>query len=128
MIQLQNQTFPFIRIPDYAAQVARSLEYTGAVCTYFTPVVKGNLRLQWENYTSGNHTTIWSIMNETLDYQRNFKDYHGPMPEDYNWTFRNTMYTDYGDVPYNETHDIFIPEIHTFPLIMKNYAAANFGT
>ena len=122
-----NQKFPFVRIPHFAAQVGKTLQLTNAVVTYLLPVIRPHQRLAWEEYASGNNTNIWNVMNDTLGYQRNFHDFYGPMPEDYNWTFRNSIYTDAGDIPYNSTQPMYIPEWQIFPLVMREYAACNFG-
>ena len=126
--EASNQTFPFIRIPHYAAHAAKMLQLTNAVGTYMTLLVPSHLRQDWESYASSNHTTIWKNINETLDYQKNFQNYYGPMPNEYNWSFRDTIYTDFGDIPENSTQPFFLPEWHIFPLVMKWYGPANWGT
>ena len=127
MIKQENQTFPFINVPNYAAQVAQTIQLTGAIVTYLTPIVRADQRFQWEEYASKNNTNIWKVINETLDFQRNFRDYYGPSPDSYNWTFSDSLYGDYDIIPYNDTRSIYIPEFQNFPLIMKSYAPCNYG-
>ena len=130
MAQMSNQTFPFVRITNFAAQVARTLQTTNAVTTSLTPVVRPDQRREWEQFASSTNptnATIWKIINETFDYQRNFHEFYGPDPNTYQLQFRNRIYSDYGVVPYNVTDRIFIPGWQSFPLVTRTYAAANFG-
>lgn len=127
MIKQENQTFPFVRVPNFAAQVAQTMQLTGAIVTSFAPVIRNDERLQWEAFASSNNNNIWKVINETLDFQNNFRDYYGPSPDSYNWTFQNTLYYDYGPIPYNDTRSIFMPDFQGFPLVMQSYAACNFG-
>ena len=126
--ELTNQTFPFVRVPHYAAHVAKTLQLTNAVATYFNPIVPNHLRKKWEYYASGNQSTIHKYMKDTLQFQGSFENYYGPMPDEYNWTIRDTLYTDFSDIPENSTQPFYIPEWHIFPLIMKYYGPANYGT
>ena len=71
--QATNQTFPFVRIPNFAALVARTIQLTNAVSTAFAPVVQPEFRKKWEKSTAPNSSNAWSIINETINYQRNFR-------------------------------------------------------
>ena len=126
--QATNQTFPFVRIPNFAALVARTIQLTNAVSTAFAPVVQPEFRKKWEKSTAPNSSNAWSIINETINYQRNFRQFYGPMPEEYNWTFADTMYSDYGPVPDNETSRFFLPAFQAFPLEMRVYPPFKYGT
>ena len=125
--KISNKNFPFVRIPDFAVHVGRTLQLTNAVATFFTPVVKKEVRREWENFTSRANGTVMLYINETIEYLETFKDFYGPMPDDYNWTFRDVIYTDYGEIPYNSTQPYFLPTWYIFPLIMRYYGTANFG-
>ena len=125
--ETSNQTFPFVRIPKYAAQVAQVLQLTGAVQTYLSPIVKPKQRLAWEAYASSQNDNIWHSINETLDFQKNFDQFDGPMPDEYNWTFIDTIYSDTGEIPYNSTQPVYLPQWESFPIVMKWYAPGNYG-
>ena len=129
-----NQTFPFVTIPQYAAHIGKTMQLTGSLVTALAPVVPMNLRSQWEKYSSSNNTFIHKAMNETFSFQEDFSHYYGPMPDQYNWTYVDYIYNDYFEsVSYNNTDQpdrfkISIPEWQVFPLCMKSYAPANYGT
>ena len=126
--EVANETFPFVNIPHFGLHVGRSLQLTNAVTTFFTPVVKNKIRKKWEHYTSSKNDNIMIYINETTDYLQTFQDYYGPMPDEYNWTFRDKIYTDYGDIADNSTQEYFLPTWYIFPLVMRFYSPANFGT
>jgi hypothetical protein len=128
MAEISNQKFPFVRIPRFAVHAAKTLQSTNAVITFFNPVVKKEDRAQWERYASSDNNNIMTYINETTGFMRNFKDFYGPMPEDYNWTFKDSIYTDAGVYPENTTRTFFMPTWHIFPLVMRFYTPANFGT
>ena len=127
-VKFTNQTFPYVNFPQYALHVGRILQLTNAVSTVYTPVVKNPIRRKWEKFASSKNDNIMLYINETIEYQRNFKGFEGPMPDEYNWTFGDVIYSDSGPQPYNSTLPFFLPSWHTFPLIMRYYPLANFGT
>ena len=128
-----DQTFPFVRIPNYAVHIAKTLQFTGSIVTSYAPVVPNKQRLAWEKFASSSNVNIRNVMNETLRFQRQFSHYPGLFPDEYNWTFRDIIYDDdYSHIPYDEyqldRYNISIPEWQIFPLNMQTYAPANYGT
>ena len=125
--ELSNQSLPFVRIPHFAAHAAKVLQLTNAVVSYLTPVIPNHLRSKWEHFASGSQDNLWLYINDTINYQRTFRHFYGPMPEEYNWTIKESIYDDFTDVPENSTHPYFLPEWHIFPLVMRSYGPANYG-
>ena len=127
-----NQTFPFVRIKDYGVHIANSIESTGSIYTSLAPIVSFRKRKKWETYASAKNLYLPTTIKESLDLQENWTHFYGPMPDTYNWTVRDVIYGDNGDIPYNVSQPgglrISIPDWQVFPLVMKDYAAANYGT
>jgi hypothetical protein len=125
-----NQTFPFVRMGNYAAQAAQTLQFTNAFVTAFAPVVKPELRQQWEQFASSENNNIWNVINETAEFMSNFDQFHGPLPNEYNWSFIDKIYSDNeidGIDPSNTTQPFYVPEFQLFPLVMVGYGPANYG-
>jgi hypothetical protein len=122
-----NQSWPFVRIDNFAAQVARVQQFTGAVLTTLAPIVKKDQRRQWEQFLSSKNPAIWAQLNETIDYLRTYKPFQGPLPDEYNWTFFENIYNDNGIVPYNTSQSFYLPDFQTFPLVMIDFGPANYG-
>jgi hypothetical protein len=72
MARISGQKFPFVTIPDYGIQVAKSMPLTTAVCTYFLPIVPFDQRTKWESYAARNNTSLSSWVEETIEIQRNW--------------------------------------------------------
>jgi hypothetical protein len=122
-----NQSWPFVRIDNYAAQVARTLQFTGAIQTTLAPIVRLDQRRQWEEFLSSKNPVIRKQVKETVDYMSTYKPFQGPMPDDYNWTYYDQIYNDDGIVPYNTSQPFYMPDFQVFPLIMIDYGPANYG-
>jgi hypothetical protein len=126
-----NQSFPFVTIPQYGLQVAKNNQITGSLCTSFMPVISFAQRHQWELYSAGNETNVNSWVDETLALQDNYKHFYGPLPQNKSWESHDTIYGDYGDLPYNVSRsdrlDIHLPGWQEFPLIMINDYPSNWG-
>ena len=57
-------------------------------------------------------------MNETIRYEEKFSQYHGLMPDEYNWTFRDIIYDD----DYSgEIADIITLKIEEERILIKLY-------
>jgi hypothetical protein len=87
---ITNQTFPFVTIPKHGLYVAKSMPFTGAVCTYLLPMVRFDQREQWETYAAGNNTSLPSWVNEALHMQDHWTGFYGPMPQNYSYTSYDT--------------------------------------
>jgi hypothetical protein len=125
-----NQTFPYVRMVNYAAQAAQTMQFTNGFVTTFAPVVKAEQRTQWENFASSKNTNIWKVINETIDYMSTYDQFEGPMPNEYNWSFIDKIYSDYqltGIDPASTTQSYFVPEFQLFPLVMTGFGPANYG-
>jgi hypothetical protein len=125
--EITDQKFPFVTVPHFAGHVAKSLQYTNAIATYFISLVPNHLRSEWEQYSSISHPALWSFINETLRFQGTFKNYHGPKPDEYEWIIKDMLHDDFGDIPKNSTQPFFLTDFNSFPLVMKHYAPTNYG-
>jgi hypothetical protein len=125
-----NQKFPFVRVRNFAAQAAQTVQFTNAFQTAFAPVVKPELRQEWESFASSKNTTIWKIINETEHFMSSYEQFYGPLPSEYNWTFFDKIYNDFeidGIDPSNTTQSYYVPDFQIFPLLMVGYGPANYG-
>jgi hypothetical protein len=126
-----NQTFPFVTIPQYGIHVSKTVLSTGALCTYFLPVIHFDQRDEWELYAAGNNTHLSSWVEESLDFQDIYSKFYGPMPQNRTWDAYDVIHGDFADVPYNVPRpnhlDVLLPGWHKFPLVMTDYYPANWG-
>jgi hypothetical protein len=131
MANSTNQTFPFVRVHQFAAHAAKFLPQTGASIIYFIPIVPFESRLEWEQYAARNNTELPIFVTETLDYQENWSNFPGPLPQNYTWPSSDAIFSDFGDIPYNVSRpdgvEAHLPMWQTFPLIMTVYPPANWG-
>lgn len=128
---MTNQTFPFVTMPQFGMHLAKTQSLTGAIVTDFANVVSYEQREEYEKYTSTDNIHIHKWVNETLNLQENWPNFHGPMPQNYSWVGHNIIHGDFGDIAYNKSRsdrlDILLPGWQRFPLAMKSYFPANYG-
>ena len=70
----QNDTWPFVTIPDYGARVAKMLPMADSIWISVLPVVAPADRLQWEDYARGHDSWV----EESFSIQNKWPRYHGP--------------------------------------------------
>jgi hypothetical protein len=115
---------------NYAAQAAQTLQFTNALITTYAPIVKADIRDQWERFASSENTTIREIVNETANFMSTYDQFYGPLPSEYNWSYIDRIYNDLemnGIDPSNTTQELYIPDIQVFPIVMMGYGPANYG-
>ena len=70
----QNDTWPFVTIPDYGARVAKALPWTDSIVMYVLPIVTPVDRRQWENYSRSHDSWV----EESFAIQNKWDQYFGP--------------------------------------------------
>jgi hypothetical protein len=156
MARISGQNFPFVTIPDYATQVAKSMPLTSATCTYLIPIVRFDQRMEWEKYAARNNTYLAPWVEESIELQSNWigkwiganlpsyqactlkandrlLGFPGTSPPTTNWISNDAIYALHGDLPYNITSypdrfDVVLPEWQKFPVVLlEGSYPANFG-
>jgi hypothetical protein len=95
----QNDTWPFVTLPDYGARMAKLLPLTDAIFVTILPIIHPKQRKQWEEYSLKNDA--WA--NETISLQETWSGYYGPT--DYGWQPRGVIFGDSGDIEANIRYD-----------------------
>jgi hypothetical protein len=72
MARISGQEFPFVTVPDYGMQIAKSMPLTSAICTSLLQVVRFDQRTEWETYAARNNTHLVPHVEETLALQENW--------------------------------------------------------
>jgi hypothetical protein len=93
-----NQTWPFVTLPDFAVRMSKIVPLARTLNIYVLPMVTPKERREWETYAKRNDDWV----NETVDVQRDFKNYYGP--NEYDIMPHNIIHSDAGNIPYNETY------------------------
>lgn len=134
---VSNQSFPFVTIPQFGLHVAKIQPMTGAVATYFNPIVHFDERSEWEKYAAGSNNNLQSYVNASLQLQEHWAYFYGVRPQNYTLDPTDFIFMDDNvnngtdPVPYNlprpDHLDIYVPEWHRFPLILSYYPPANYG-
>jgi hypothetical protein len=133
-----EQKFPFVTIPGFEQHVAKMEPIVGATCTYYSPLVRLEERYEWESYASGNNTTLPRYVQDAMAFQEEYPFYYGPMPQNYSWDYKDSIFQDdydnppFSDVPYYNTTrpdllNAYFPGYQRFPLVMTTYAPSNWG-
>ena len=69
-----NQSWPFVTMPNFAVKAKKLLSLTDATYLNTYPLVKGDQREAWENYTKNHNGWV----EESIQIQNNDVNYHGP--------------------------------------------------
>lgn len=135
--RMSNQTFPFVVIPEFGMHVVKTQSFTGAIATYFNPIVTFDQRLEWERFSSRNGTALPSYVDTTIHLQDKWNNFLGPRPQLYDWPSSDVIWGDdmvnggSMDIPYNLSRsdrlDVHIPVWQVFPVVMSSYYPANWG-
>jgi len=75
-----NQTFPFIRVPDFGINAAKTLSLSRAKVLVMCPAVRGEQFDAWSNWTAQEGRT-W--VDETLGVLKTDPNFFGPIVEEY---------------------------------------------
>jgi hypothetical protein len=97
-----NETWPFVTLPNFAVRMSKVLPLAKAVDMAILPLVAPRERRKWERYSL--HHDDW--VNESMAIQEQWSGYYGPV--EYNWDRHGVIFTDDGDVPYNERYVAFV--------------------
>jgi hypothetical protein len=96
--KMTNQTWPFVKIDDYAVRISKVLPLSGAIWIGAYHVITPKQREEWEAYTIKNDEWV----DQSLAVQETWGGYYGPI--DYNATQNSVVSGDYNEVPRNERY------------------------
>lgn len=71
--------WPFVTIPEWPVQAAKLIAQTDSIYFAFYPLITGEKREDWENFTK--HNDKW--VEESLEVQARNPTYHGPILTNY---------------------------------------------
>jgi hypothetical protein len=124
-----NQSFPFVRMGNFAVHAAQTFQSTNALIVTFAPIVKREIRDQWESFASSENSTVPKLVNETLDFMATFEQNHSPIGPDSNFSYTDKIFNEYENDGINAsttTHKFHIPAMQTFPLASRGLPV-NYG-
>jgi len=93
-----GQVWPQVTIPDFAYRAAKVLPLSRSIVLGTLMVVYPETRLDWELYSMEMGAETYE---PTLTVMENDPNYNGPTH--FNWSLSQTIFGDFGDVPYNST-------------------------
>jgi hypothetical protein len=70
-----NAVWPYVTIPDLPVQAAKLIGQTNSIYVAFYPLIPGDKRKEWENFTK--HNDGW--VEESLRVQSKNPNFHGPI-------------------------------------------------
>jgi hypothetical protein len=91
----QNNTWPFVALPDFGARMAKVLPLTDAAIISLLPIVYPGKREEWEAYSVEQNDWV----NQSIAIQETWSGYYGPI--DYGWQPNGVIYGDEGDIDSN---------------------------
>ena len=91
----QNDSWPFVTLPDFGARMAKLLPLTDAVSISLLPIIHPDVRNEWEAYSVSNDEWV----NESIAIQDTWDGYYGPI--DYGWEPYGYIHGDFGDIEAN---------------------------
>jgi hypothetical protein len=74
-----NVVWPYVTIPDLPVQTAKLIGQTDSIHVAFYPLIQGDKRKEWENFTK--HNDGW--VEESLRVQSKNPNFHGPILTNY---------------------------------------------
>ena len=74
-----DAVWPMVTIPDLAVQAAKLIAQTDSICLAFYPLITGEQRANWENFTKPNDEWV----DEALKIQASNPNFHGPILKNY---------------------------------------------
>jgi len=87
-----NQTWPFVTMPDFAVQAAKTRSLSKSSLLYLYLVVTDDERERWEDYSLKNDGWV----DEVLEAQKNYPNYHGVLMSEFEPS--RSIYNNYGVV------------------------------
>ena len=91
----QNDTWPFVTLPDFGSRMAKLLPQTDAIFINVLPIVHPHQKKNWEAYSIQHDEWV----NQSIDIQDTWDGYYGPI--DYGWEQKGTIFGDFGDIESN---------------------------
>ena len=73
----QNETWPFVTLPDFGPRMAKLLPQTDAMLIAIVPIVKPYQRKRWETYSIQNDEWV----NQSINIQETWDGYYGRSEE-----------------------------------------------
>jgi hypothetical protein len=114
---------------NFAVHAAQTFQSTNALIITFAPIVKREIRDQWESFAPGKNTTVPKLVNESLDFMATFEQNHSPIGPDSNFTYMDKIFSEYernGINAATTTHKFHIPTFQGFPLPSRGHPV-NYG-
>jgi hypothetical protein len=96
----QNDTWPFVTVPDFGARMAKVLPLTDAFFIGMAPLVHPENRKDWEAYSVENDEWV----NQSIALQETWDGFFGQIG--YDWQPNGVMFGDDGDIESNIRYDI----------------------
>jgi hypothetical protein len=93
-----GQVWPQVTIPDFGFRAAKVLPLSRSIILGILMLVYPETRLDWEAYSMEMGEAAY---NQTLQVMENDPNYNGPTH--FNWSLYQTIFGDFGDVPYHTT-------------------------
>jgi hypothetical protein len=103
-----NSTWPYVTLPDFPIQAAKSQSLSKSVIIAMYPYVDDSQKSKWEAYSMQNHAWV----NKSIDLQKDDPNFHGAIIE--NWTAYDTIYSNSGPVV---TPGPYLPTWQTYPTV-----------
>jgi hypothetical protein len=91
----QNDSWPFVTLPDFGARMAKLLPLTDAILISVLPIIYPEDRKEWEEYSLDNDSWV----NESIVLQETWDGYYGPINHD--WEPYGHIFGDHGDIEAN---------------------------
>lgn len=104
-----NQTWPFVTLPDFAVQAAKTRCLSKSSVMNLYNLVTDDDRERWQNYSLSNDGWV----SEALETQKNDPNFHGTLLSDFE--SYGTIFNNYGDSEINTGP--YLPVWQTTPVI-----------
>jgi hypothetical protein len=95
----QNETWPFITLPDFGARMAKLLPLTDAIYLGLLSIVSPEQREEWEAHSVQNDHWV----NQTMMLQETWDGFYGEII--YEWQPNGVIYGYDGDIEANVRYD-----------------------
>jgi hypothetical protein len=93
--QSQNDTWPFVALPNFGARMAKVLPLTDAFAINMAPIVHPETRREWEEFSLQNDEWV----NQSIALQETWDGFYGPIH--YDWKPYGVIFGDKGDIAAN---------------------------
>ncbi|CAB9507389.1 Receptor-type guanylate cyclase gcy [Seminavis robusta] len=118
-----NTVWPYVTIPDLPQKSAKLISQTDSIYMAFYPLITGEKRQAWENFTRDNDGWV----QDSLRVQARNPNFHGPVLENYNYTVSHVIWKNDGPESY-ENEGPFLPSWMGSPVIPSIYYPYNWNS